>query len=101
LVISDINGQPNYQKWGLTEPIPLLKWTKIKIYQSRLPDGLYKFGIQIGKENFHEMINANPYKFRNVKVKTGSDSTKPAFALINNFRVKTRGAESIFFKRSF
>ena len=66
-VASAVNGNHNY--YFISEPLPLNKWSSIRISQYRL-EGIYRFTVYLNGKIIHSVENTKPQSFKNVKVYT-------------------------------
>ena len=104
LISSSVNGNKNFQKYGLTKPLPLETWTTIEISQTiekNDEEEICFFQIKIGLDIFYRTINTNHRKMAKNKTYIYLIFGCTFFAPISKFGVKKFRCKKIGVKKNW
>ena len=83
-IFSAINGNNN--AYFVTEPLPLNKWSSIKINQRQIK-GVFYFCVDVNGKNIHTKENNQVADFKNVKVYAADPWYNPQNGFIKDIRI--------------
>lgn len=83
---NNINGNGNYH---INDPIPMGKFTNVRVQQTLQHDGNYRYSIFYDGKEMHSIINNKPKTYENALVYVGDKFYKPSNAVIRNFKFES------------